>query len=90
METINSGDLVIFTDNCSGVSQKFCNGYVQMHFGFHNDPFANIMAGETGILLKKSYYEEVGECFCEILIGSEVFFDISSKFLEKVLPTPTV
>ena len=79
---ISRGDLVVFTDNCSGVSQKFCGGYVQLQFGFHDSPFANIMAGETGILLNKSYYEEVGEYFCEILIGSEVFFDISSEYLE--------
>ena len=67
-------DLVQFIDNCDGVTVESPTNQVPMW------PTTIICAGEIGLVLQTQYYEEVG-FLCEVLIGSEVFFDVpKSKF----------
>lgn len=90
MSDIMPGDLILFTQESAGVSANAFGTEHQLEFGFESGPYCNICAGEIGILLKKSFYEELGDFICEILIGSEIFYDVSSKDLQKILPAPAI
>ena len=67
-------ELVQFIDNCEGIVIKQSSRQIPLW------PTAIINAGEIGLVLSVEYYHEIGT-LCEILIGSEIFFDVPrSKF----------
>jgi len=78
-----AGELVRFIESC-GALLADNNMSTQVHLPFVSH---HIAVGEVGIVLKKDYYEEIGDLY-EILIGNSIFWDIPSEKIER-LPTAT-
>ena len=75
------GDLIQFTDNCGAIAMTSePSTRVQMPLW----PTSFISAGEIGVLLKSQYFEELGT-LCEVLIGSDIFFDIPRTKIKLVI-----